>query len=346
MPASCVHSGFDIFTFDFRNHGLSDSLPGYRPMPWLTEYEAADVQAAIDYVCARNNADPQGIGVFGVSRGGNAALCIAAGDRRVRAVVTDGAFPIDGMLRHYIRRFMNIYVRIPLVARYLPDFCLISYYKCAKYWVGLRRGCRFVNVEQACRRVRQPVFMIHGERDMYVPLKVAETLRGCLSGRSKFWTVPGVKHNGAAAGAEDEYHYRIWRFFQRHLDGGRIRHAGAPPCCGPPLPSASLRTRCRRRGKPKSNPRLRPAAVVGHRVATWFSGHPCCGTSSRNRGSKTSWANSPRLLGVLVCGERGWVGRNRPVSTASYSSNIASAAFSLMPCSTRLRRACCGSQRV
>ena len=73
------------------------------------------------------------------------------------------------MLRHYIRRFMNIYVRIPLVARYLPDFCLISYYKCAKFLVGLRRGCRFVNVEQACRRVRQPVFMIHGERDITCP---------------------------------------------------------------------------------------------------------------------------------------------------------------------------------
>ena len=44
------NSGFDIFTFDFRNHGLSDSLPGYQPMPWLTEYEMADVQAAVDYV--------------------------------------------------------------------------------------------------------------------------------------------------------------------------------------------------------------------------------------------------------------------------------------------------------
>ena len=62
-----------------------------------------------------------------------------------------------------------------------------------------------------------------------MPLKVAEMLRGCLSGRSKFWTVPGVKHNGAAAGAKDEYHRRIWPFFQRHLDGGRIiRHAGMP----------------------------------------------------------------------------------------------------------------------
>ncbi|MGA2034008.1 MAG: alpha/beta fold hydrolase [Thermoguttaceae bacterium] len=217
--------GFDLFTFDFRNQGVSDRMPNYQPMPWLTHYELADVQAAINYLCSRPDADSRGIGVFGVSRGGNAALCVAAGDTRVRAVVTDGAFPIDGMLRHYIRRFMKIWVPIPLVKNYLPDVCLISYYKCAKVLLGFRRGCRFVNVEQACRRVRQPVFMIHGERDMYIPLKVAEALRSSLSGRSKFWIVPGVKHNGAMAGAEDEYYHRIWRFFQRHLAHGTLRSA-------------------------------------------------------------------------------------------------------------------------
>jgi uncharacterized protein len=224
-----LDGGFDIFTFDFRNHGTSDSLPGYQPMPWLTKYEMLDMQAATDYLCSRADADPRGIGLFGVSRGGNAALCAAATERRIRAVVTDGAFPIDAMLKHYIRRFMKIFVRIPLVHDYLPDVCLISYYAWAKYLLGLQRGCRFVNVEQACRRVRQPVFMIHGERDMYIPLKMAEAIRASLSGRSKLWIVPGVKHNGAVARAEQEYDRRIWRFFQRHLAGGRPRPAPPTP---------------------------------------------------------------------------------------------------------------------
>lgn len=212
----CEH-GFDIFTFDFRNHGTSDALPNYEPMPWLTAYETADLQAAVNYVCSRPDADPRGIGLFGVSRGGNAVLCIAATDPRVRAVVTDGAFPIDAMLKHFIRRFMRIFVRIPFVADYLPDMCLFSYYQWAKFLLGVRRRCRFVNVEQACRRVRQPVFMIHGERDMYIPMKMAETLRHSLSGRSKLWIVPGVKHNGAVAAMEEVYYRRISRFFQRHL---------------------------------------------------------------------------------------------------------------------------------
>jgi uncharacterized protein len=220
--------GFDIFTFDFRNQGQSDALPHYQPMPWLTAYEVADLQAAINYVCSRPDADSRGIGLFGISRGGNAALCVAAADPRVRAVVTDGAFPIDAMLKHHIRRFMRIFVRIPLVADYLPDACLFSYYQWAKYLLGVRRRCRFINVEQACRRVRQPVFMIHGERDMYVPPKLAGALRGSLSGRSKLWIVPGVKHNGAVAGMEELYHRRIWRFFNRHLAGGSTPRTSPP----------------------------------------------------------------------------------------------------------------------
>ena len=156
---------------------------GYRPTPWLTRHELADVQAAIDYLCDRPDADPHGIGIFGISRGGNAALCVAAGDPRVRAIVTDGAFPLDATIRHYIRRFMRIYVRIPLVD-HLPDVCLISYCAWAKLLIGLKRRCRFISVEQACRHVRQPVFMIHGERDMLHPLAVVR-LAAIASVRAK-----------------------------------------------------------------------------------------------------------------------------------------------------------------
>jgi uncharacterized protein len=210
-------------------------MPDYQPVPWLTSYEVSDLQAAINYVFSRPDADPRGVGLFGVSRGGNAALCVAATDPRVRSVVTDGAFPIDAMLRHYIRRFMDIFVRIPVIPHLLPDICLISYYAWAKFLLGLRRHCRFINVEQACRRVRQPVFMIHGERDMYIPPKMAETLRRSLSGRSKLWIVPGVKHNGAVAAMEDEYHRRIWRFFQRHLAGTSARAVAVPNLQWTPL---------------------------------------------------------------------------------------------------------------
>jgi pimeloyl-ACP methyl ester carboxylesterase len=216
------NQGFDIFTFDFRNHGASDGLTDYQPLPWLTRYELADVQAAINYLCSRLDADSTGIGLIGVSKGGNAALCAAANDPRIRSIVTDGAFPIDAMQRHYIRRFMRIYARLPRWVERVPDFCLVSFCVWAKFLLGLRSHCRFVNVDQVARQVRQPVFMIHGEQDGYIPLEVVRKLRTCLSGRSKLWIVPGVKHNGAIAAVTREYHRRIARFFRKTLAGCRL----------------------------------------------------------------------------------------------------------------------------
>ena len=210
--------GFDVFTFDFRNHGRSDHLHGYQPMPWITEYELADVQAAVNYLCGRHDADPAGIGLMGVSKGATAAICAAARDKRIRAVVADGAYPIDGMQRHYIRRFAGFTRLAPLVAR-IPDVCLFSFCKWCKFLVGLRRGCRFLNVEQFAGSVRQPVFMIYGERDSYVPLSVIQEFRSTVAGRTKLWLVPDARHNGAVQLATELYHRRISRFFRRHLSG-------------------------------------------------------------------------------------------------------------------------------
>lgn len=210
--------GFDVFTFDFRNHGTSDCLREYQPLPWLSRHEVTDVRAAIDYLCSRDDADPAGVGLMGVSKGAGAALCAAAGDSRVLAVVTDGAFPLDAMQMHYFRKYMSIYIARPHL---IPDWCLVSFCEWAKFLVGLRRGCRFVDVEQAARSVRQPVLMIHGQRDNYVPIEVVHALRGCLAGRSRLWTVPGAKHNRAIQIAKNEYQRRIARFFRIRL-GRRV----------------------------------------------------------------------------------------------------------------------------
>ena len=62
--------GFDIFTFDFRNHGESQSEPGYQPLHWVTDHEVRDLHAALAYLRTRPDHDPAGFGLFGVSRGG------------------------------------------------------------------------------------------------------------------------------------------------------------------------------------------------------------------------------------------------------------------------------------
>ena len=77
-----LRRGFDVLTFDFRNHGDSGRITGYEPMPWVTNYEVLDVRAAIDYLAAREDVRALPIGLLGLSRGGTAALCAAARDSR------------------------------------------------------------------------------------------------------------------------------------------------------------------------------------------------------------------------------------------------------------------------
>ena len=79
--------GFDIFTFDFRNHGESDREPGYYA-------DAVDLRPRgprpprrrSAYLRSRPDHDPAGFGLFGVSRGGTTALIAAAGEPDVWGV--------------------------------------------------------------------------------------------------------------------------------------------------------------------------------------------------------------------------------------------------------------------
>ena len=215
--------GFDVFTFDYRNHGESDTDDHFDPMPWLTEFEVADTQAAIDHVCSRSDADERGVGMLGISRGGTAALCVAARDPRIQAVATDGAFSTELMQLHYIHRFMEIYTAYTWLLSRIPDGLLITLGWWAQWILGRRRGCKFVAVERQVRRVRRPALMIHGERDSYVPQHVSEGLQRLIGGTTRRWDVPDARHNQAIKVAPEQYHRHLARFFQKHLAAGR-RH--------------------------------------------------------------------------------------------------------------------------
>ena len=209
--------GYDIFTFDFRNHGASQRTPAYEPMPWVTEFDLADVHAVIDYLCGRADADPAGIGLIGVSKGGTVALCATANDPRVRTLVLDGACPTERMQIFYARRFAKIFARLHWLVSRLPDASLRSTCALARHVLGRRRQCRFVTVDQAARRIQQPVLMIHGRRDGHIPLQVVRALRDSMPCRPKLWVTPRAKHNESITQERVEYHWRIARFFDRNL---------------------------------------------------------------------------------------------------------------------------------
>ena len=104
-----VENGFDVFAFESRNQGSSDAMPGYEPLQWVTTYEVRDAEAALAYLKSRPDADPRGVGFFGISKGASAGLMAAARDPYVRCCVTDGVFATYTTLVPYMQQWFRIY---------------------------------------------------------------------------------------------------------------------------------------------------------------------------------------------------------------------------------------------
>jgi alpha-beta hydrolase superfamily lysophospholipase len=232
---SLRNQGFDVFAFDFRNHGSSASDPAYHPLQWVTDHEVRDLRAALDALRSRPDHDPAGFALLGISRGGGAALVVAAEDPTVWGVVTDGAFPTDGTMTNYILRWAEIYVHSERLVKWIP----LRVYQFLG-WTGrirsqYRLSCRFPKVEQAAARLApRPWLMIHGGRDAYIGPEIAQQLFDMAGDPKELWIIPNAKHNRCRELEPDAYAQRLADFFRRHAP----RRAPLPV----PAPAVALPT--------------------------------------------------------------------------------------------------------
>lgn len=212
-----IEAGFDVFAFESRNQGDSDQQPGYEPLQWVTDFEVTDTRAAIAYLKARPDADPDGIGFFGISKGAGAGLIAASGDQYVRCFVTDGMFGTETTLVPYMRKWFRIY-NGSFPPELIPEWYLHIVGRVGMRRIERGRGCRFPSLEAAMARLSpRPVLMIHGEDDTYIKADMAKALFANLGEPRELWMVPGAKHNQPLHVAGDEYRGRVVRFFERYL---------------------------------------------------------------------------------------------------------------------------------
>ncbi len=213
-----VEAGFDVFAFEFRNQGGSDTMPGYDPLQWVTDYEVSDTRAALNYLRGRPDADPRGVGFFGISKGAGAGLLAGVADPWVRCFVTDGVFATYSTVVPYMRQWFRIYNTHVLVQGVFPDwfFGMIGL-------AGLKRterdrNCHFPHLERALPRLApRPIFMIHGGADTYIKASMARDLFARARGLKELWIVEGAKHNQALHVAGEDYRSRVLEFFEAHL---------------------------------------------------------------------------------------------------------------------------------
>jgi pimeloyl-ACP methyl ester carboxylesterase len=233
--------GFDLFSFDFRNHGASAHDRDYQPLQWVTDRDVRDLRAALAYLRRRADRDPAGVGLFGVSRGGGTALVVAAEDPGVWGVVTDGAFPTRGTMLAYIVRWAEIYVRNPLFREGIPLWIYSYVGWVARVRSQSRLRCRFPSVERAAARLApRPWLMIHGEKDAYIGPEIARRLFAEAREPKALWIVAEAKHNRCRELQPEVYAARVAEFFLRTAPrGAPVADQAAPVDLPMPYPHRS-----------------------------------------------------------------------------------------------------------
>ena len=239
-----LENGYDVFAFESRGQGDSDREPGYEPLQWVTDFEIEDTRAALEYLRGRTDADPNGVGFFGISKGAGAGLFAAARDPYVRCCVTDGVFGTYTTLVPYMRQWFRIYNRSHNLHGLLPSWYFGIVGLTALRLIEQERGCRFPHLEKELRQLgARPLLMIHGEGDTYIKPVMAEALYERAPGPKEFWLVEGAKHNGALALAGAAYEQRVLEFFERHLGRAQeVAGKSAPQPHGLPVPHVLPRT--------------------------------------------------------------------------------------------------------
>ena len=83
-----IDAGYDVFAVEPRNQGESERDPNYEPLQWVTDRDVSDMRSAVAYLKTRSDADPRGIGLFGISKGGSTGVLVASSDAWVKCVAT------------------------------------------------------------------------------------------------------------------------------------------------------------------------------------------------------------------------------------------------------------------
>jgi len=151
--------GYNVFVFDYRGYGQSHGMPEPKGV-----FE--DAVAALDYLRARSDIDPNKLFVFGQSLGGMIAIAsVGASQKGVRAVLAEAPF-------HSYTALADD--RTPGEGQLVdPAYCATTY---------------------VARLSPIPLLLIHGTNDKVVPYSHSEMLLAEAGEPKRLVTVEGGQH--------------------------------------------------------------------------------------------------------------------------------------------------------
>ena len=148
--------------------------------------EAQDLSQVIDAI-ERRGLLAGSLGVYGISYGATTSIHLAAGDRRVRAVVAVEPF---GTAREEVPHFAR--VMVPGIGVLVSD---------RSYQQSLDEAGRIAHFDpdeadavKAIQRTSAPVLIVHGTNDWIVPHQQSERLHAAALDHSELVSVPYLGH--------------------------------------------------------------------------------------------------------------------------------------------------------
>ena len=170
----------NIFIFDYRGYGHSESSPSERGL-------YLDAEAALEYLRLRTGASADKLVLFGRSLGGAVAVEMAA-RHDARAVIVESAFT---SVRAMARRSSPVFSRI------VPAGALVR----ARY-----------DTLSRMKDVRAPILLIHGDADRTVPVDMASELYDAAPDPRSLYIIQGAAHNDTFTVGGNAYFGTLKRF--------------------------------------------------------------------------------------------------------------------------------------
>jgi fermentation-respiration switch protein FrsA (DUF1100 family) len=161
--------GVNIFIFDYRGYGRSEGTPS-EPGTYR------DGRAALRYLRERYGVAPSHLVLFGRSLGAAVAAQMATREEQLLLILE------------------SPFVSVPEMARVLLPPIGIARLLSTQY-----------NVPEALRRIRTPVFVLHGDRDEVVPFNQGQRVFAAAREPKRFYAIGGAGHNDTYLAGGDDY---------------------------------------------------------------------------------------------------------------------------------------------
>jgi dienelactone hydrolase len=199
--------GFGVLMVDARGHGAS----GGRAMDFGWHGDA-DIAAAIRYLAARPDVDPERIGAVGLSMGGEEAIGATATNPLIRAVVAEGATGRTAEDAAWLSDEFGARGTLQEQIEWLQDR-VTDVLTSASVPASLR----------AAAETSQARYLMITAGDVLDEGHAAAYVTAGAPGRAEIWTVPGAGHTDGLSTAPAEWEQRVVSFLNGALRPGLVK---------------------------------------------------------------------------------------------------------------------------